>query len=99
MSEMSIKPCAIPVTASCPDTEKEGGSWGGMQSSENTGNLKMKRNLPESVRKELSKAGKIGASRLTHEQRVKGGKNRWKNRIAKARELEEKKAHANQSEA
>lgn len=45
---------------------------------------KKKRKIPESLRQQLSEAGKKRAAALTKEQRSLGGKRAWEARIAKA---------------
>ena len=45
----------------------------------------VKRGIPESLRKQLSEAGKKRARQMTHEDRVKAARAMWKKRIEKAR--------------
>jgi hypothetical protein len=47
-------------------------------------------NIPESVRLQLSKAGKKGIKTMTREARSRGGKKAWLTRLKKAREQENK---------
>lgn len=47
-----------------------------------------KKQLPASVLENLSKAGKEGIKHLTLEDRARGGRNSWKNRLKKAQDAE-----------
>lgn len=48
-------------------------------------NKGVKQKIPESLRKQLSEAGKKRARQMTHEDRVKAARAMWKKRIEKAR--------------
>lgn len=52
--------------------------------------------IPETLRKQLSEAGKIGIKKMTPEARARGGKAGWKARIAKALAAEKAAAMGNQ---
>lgn len=59
----------------------------------------MKRKIPESLRQQLSKAGKVRAKQFTTEELSRAGKRSWEVRLAKAREAEAKKQQERQASA
>lgn len=54
--------------------------------------MSTKRKIPDSLRQQLSEAGKKRAASLTREQRSLGGRRAWEARLAKAIQEEKEKA-------
>lgn len=49
---------------------------------------KMKRDIPETLRRKLVKAGRIRAQKITRAQRIAWGKASWQARLSRARQQE-----------